>query len=99
PEWNIAAGIYYDRQLWKQWNDQQGMESCESFMFGSYNAGRGTLLRAQNVARDRVLDPAEWLSIRTVAPDVPKWRSAETLSYVDKINRYFTSMDADGRVR
>jgi len=24
PEWNIAAGIYYDRQLWKQWNEQQG---------------------------------------------------------------------------
>src|SRR5215468_10764725 len=46
PEWNIAAGIYYDRQLFVQWVDQI-RESCESFMLGSYNAGRGTLLRAQ----------------------------------------------------
>ena len=51
PEWNIAAGIYYDRQLWKQWTDQQGNQGSEPFMLASYNAGRGTLLRAQDVAR------------------------------------------------
>ena len=82
PEWNIAAGIYYDRQLWKQWKDQQGEGQAESFMFGSYNAGRGTLLRAQGVARLKVLDPAIWLSIRAVAPDVPRWRLVEKLVYV-----------------
>ena len=98
PEWNIAAGVYYDRQLYLQWKDQQGEGGCESFMLGSYNAGRGTLLRAQDVARLRVLDPAVWLNIRTVAADVPRWRHEETLTYVERIEAYLNKMDPDGRV-
>ena len=98
PEWNIAAGIYYNRQLWKQWTDQQGHQGCESFMLGSYNAGRGTLLRAQGVARIKTLDPAIWLSIRSVAPDVPRWRHEETLTYVERIEANLARMDEEGRV-
>jgi membrane-bound lytic murein transglycosylase F len=98
PEWNIAAGIYYDRQLYLKWKDQQGEQGCEPFMLGSYNAGRGTLLRAQDVARIRILDPASWLNIRTVAPDVPRWRHEETLVYVERIEVNLARMDADGRV-
>jgi soluble lytic murein transglycosylase-like protein len=98
PEWNIAAGIYYDRQLWKQWTEQQGEEGQVPFMFGSYNAGRGTLLRAQDVARVRTLDPIIWLSIQTVAPDVPRWRHEETLAYVERIKANLERMDENGRV-
>jgi len=98
PEWNIAAGIYYDRQLWKQWTDQQGNTGCESFMLASYNAGRGTLLRAQDVARLKVLDPVIWASIQTVAPDVPRWRHEETLTYVERIEANLARMDEEGRV-
>jgi membrane-bound lytic murein transglycosylase MltF len=98
PEWNIAAGIYYDRQLWKQWSDQQGEQGSQPFMLGSYNAGRGTLLRAQDVARVKVLDPAIWLSIKTVAPDVPRWRHEETLTYVERIEANLARMDPEGRV-
>jgi len=98
PEWNIAAGVYYDRQLWKQWTDQQGQQSTESFMLGSYNAGRGTLLRAQDVARVKTLDPAIWLSIRAVAPDVPRWRHEETIAYVERIEANLARMDEEGRV-
>ena len=98
PEWNIAAGVYYDRQLWKQWSEQQGRPGCESFMLGSYNAGRGTLLRAQDVARLKVLDPAIWQSIETIAPDVPRWRHEETLTYVERIQANLARMDDEGRV-
>jgi len=98
PEWNIAAGIYYDRKLWKQWTDQQGETSSVPFMMGSYNAGRGTLLRAQDVAVKKTLDPVIWLSIETVAPDVPRWRHEETLAYVDRINANLARMDDNGRV-
>ena len=98
PEWNIAAGIYYDRQLWKQWADQQGEKGCESFMLGSYNAGRGTLLRAQDVALLKVLDPTEWANIQTIAPEVPRWRHEETLTYVDRIKLNLSRMDEEGRV-
>ena len=98
PEWNIAAGIYYDRQLHRQWIDQQGQGHAESFMLGSYNAGRGTLLRAQGVARLKVLDPAIWMSIRTVAPEVPRWRHEETLAYVERIEANLARMDENGKV-
>jgi membrane-bound lytic murein transglycosylase MltF len=37
-------------------------------MFASYNTGRGTLLRAQEIARTKTLDPSVWPSIQTVAP-------------------------------
>jgi membrane-bound lytic murein transglycosylase MltF len=98
PEWNIAAGIFYDRQLWNQWEVQAGEGDRLRFMFGSYNAGRGTLLRAQRLALGMTLDPAIWPSIETVAPQVPRWRHTETLEYVVKINGNIGRMDEDGRV-
>ncbi len=98
PEWNIAAGVFYDRQLWNQWNEQQGREGCESFMLGSYNAGRGTLLRAQGVARLKILDPAIWQNITVIAPEVPRWRHEETLTYVQRIETNLSRMDEEGRV-
>lgn len=98
PEWNIAAGIYYDRQLWRQWEAGSGDRDRKHFMFASYNAGRGTLLRAQKAARTSMLDPSVWPSIRSVAPKVPKWRHEETLGYVEKIDKHAANMDEEGRV-
>ena len=98
PEWNIAAGIYYDRELWKRWTDQQGEQSSQAFTMASYNAGRGTLLRAQDVARLKVLDPTIWINIETIAPNVPRWRHEETLAYVQRIEANLAKMDAEGRV-
>ena len=98
PEWNIAAGIAYNRQLWMQWKPDSDDRHLLEFMFGSYNAGRGILLRAQRVARDRALDDRLWPSIQTVAPDVPKWRHEETIDYVEKIEGHSKRMDDEGRV-
>ena len=85
PEWNIAAGIQYDRTLWTLWNDHESDADRRSFMLASYNAGRGTILRAQAVARRDSLDHLKWASIVTVAPRVQRWRHQETLTYVRKI--------------
>jgi membrane-bound lytic murein transglycosylase F len=98
PEWNIAAGIAYNRQLWKQWQPDSDAGHLLEFMFGSYNAGRGTLLRAQRVARDRALDQRVWPSIQVVAASVPRWRSIETLTYVDRIKANLLRMDDKGRI-
>jgi len=67
-------------------------------MFGSYNAGRGTLLRAQRVAEAKALDQNQWSSIEVVAPDVPRWRHEETLGYLSKISTNVERMDDNGRV-
>ena len=99
PRWNITAGIFYDRQLWRQWTGVgEAVGHRRSFMFGSYNAGRGTLLRAQGVAENKALNGNEWSSIKVVAPDVPRWRHEETLGYVDKISGNVQRMDDSGRV-
>lgn len=86
PEWNIAAGIEYDRFLWQLWKEQDTDLDRRSFMFGSYNAGRGTILRAQAVARRDSLDHRKWASIEQVAPQVRSWRHRETIGYIRKIN-------------
>ena len=97
PEWNIAAGISYDRQLWLQW-EADSVTTCREFMFASYNAGRGTILGAQAAARARKLDCRSWPNIETVAPSVPRWRYRETHGYVHKIDGHLSQLDEHGRL-
>jgi membrane-bound lytic murein transglycosylase MltF len=98
-EWNIAAGIYYDRRLWLQWlADSVAQDDHGHFMFASYNAGRTPILKAQGIARQRALDPRLWSSIEEVAPTVPGWRHRETVSYVRRINANLARMDSRGRM-
>ena len=92
PEWNIAAGIYYDRQLWKQWTKNESAPDRLSFVLGSYNAGRRTILKAQSHAVEAQLNQDVWPSIEEVAPKVPRWRHEETLGYVRKIERFYTDL-------
>ena len=98
-ELNIAAGIYYDRRLWLQWQDDSvEKQDHRHFMFASYNAGRIPILKAQDLARTHTLDPRFWASIETVAPEVPGWRHEETLTYVRRISENVGRMDPRGRV-
>jgi membrane-bound lytic murein transglycosylase F len=89
PEWNIAAGIMHDRYLWKLWSASISERERPAFMFGSYNAGEGTIKRARSAALDRVGAAEAWAHIEQVAPEVPRWRYRETLDYVRKIDRYY----------
>ena len=98
PEWNIAAGIAYARQLWNMWTTDSVKDHLREFVLSSYNAGRFTLLRAQKVAEERALDPRAWPSIETVAPSVPRWRYDETLNYVTRVFSNLGRMDARGNV-
>ena len=98
-EWNIAAGIYYDRRLWLQWReDSVDSEDHRHFMFASYNAGRVPILKAQHIARQRTMDPRLWSSIELVAPEVRGWRHRETLTYVRRINESLGRMNPKGRI-
>lgn len=86
PRWNIAAGIYYDRQLWKMWKAERQFQDRIGFMFGSYNAGKGNVLKAQKRAEREGLDPNLWESIEATLPGVTGKRSRETIGYVKKID-------------
>jgi soluble lytic murein transglycosylase-like protein len=96
PEWNIAAGIQYDSQLWTLWGDQDSVPDRIRFMFGAYNAGRVPLLRAQDKAREERLNERAWSSIEIVAPKVPRWRHGETLGYVRRIDENFSKISLTG---
>jgi membrane-bound lytic murein transglycosylase F len=85
PQWNIAAGILHDRDMWTLWKDGVPDDDRWRFMFGGYNAGEGTIFRAQGVARASKLNERTWPSIESIAPTVPRWRYRETLSYVRTI--------------
>lgn len=45
PRWNIAAGIYYDRQLWSRPRDLLAEGELRRFLFGAYNAWPATIRR------------------------------------------------------
>ena len=86
PEFNIAAGIMHDRWLWTVWQKRVPDDERHRFMFGSYNAGEGPILRACIAARGDHLSDAQWASIERVAPKIDRWRYRETLGYVKKID-------------
>jgi len=85
PEWNIAAGILHDRDLWTLWNRDVPEDQRWAFMFASYNAGEGTIMRARRTAAAERLDQSRWPEIERVAPKVERWRYSETLGYVRTI--------------
>ncbi|MBK5187228.1 MAG: transglycosylase SLT domain-containing protein [Gemmatimonadaceae bacterium] len=85
PQWNIAAGILHDRDMWTLWKDSVPDDDRWRFMFAGYNAGEGTIFRAQGVARASKLNERTWPNIESVAPTVPRWRYKETLGYVHTI--------------
>ena len=97
PEWNIAAGIMHDRYLWRLWSKDIGEEERLKYMFGSYNAGEGTIGRATATARAQKLDHARWSNIETIAPTVPRWRYRETIGYVRKIDLYYEHLRTGAR--
>jgi len=87
PRWNIAAGIYYNRQLWRFWKAERPFDDRLKFTFGSYNAGKGNILKAQRVARRQAVNPNLWPPVARALPRVTGKRSHETLGYIEKIDR------------
>lgn len=77
PRWNIAAGIYYDRMLFRKW--QTGLAEQERLLltFASYNAGLGGIRRAYKRT------PQPIIAWSDVAPNAPR----ETRGYVQRIKK------------
>ena len=85
PRWNIAAGIWYDRQHYVVWTADRSLVERLKFMFGSYNAGRTSILRAQRFALGEGLNETLWASVAGELPRVTGRRSRETVTYVTRI--------------
>lgn len=85
PRWNIAAGIWYDRQHFVVWAADRSLVERLKFTFGSYNAGRSSILRAQQFALGEGLNARLWDSVAGELPRVTGRRSQETVAYVARI--------------
>jgi membrane-bound lytic murein transglycosylase MltF len=87
PRWNIAAGIYYDRLIWRVWKAERSFEDRLKFTFGAYNAGKANVFKAQARAESKGLNPNVWASIIETLPLVTGSHSRETIGYVRKIEK------------
>ncbi len=78
PRWNIAAGIFYDRMLYRRWKKGLPTEQRLSFALASYNAGYGNVNKAYRRAKGKLGEVKRW---KQVAPYAP----SETRHYVKRI--------------
>ncbi len=72
PEANIAAGVYYNRYLYDQWEKIPASDRLY-FAFASYNAGHGKILRAHQRVRS-----AAWQKVSAHVP-------VHTRNYIKRI--------------
>lgn len=75
PRWNIAAGIYYDRTLYRKF--QKASEQEKLYLaLASYNAGYGRILKATR----RTEDKHSWDAVKKHLP-------GQTRAYVYRIRK------------
>lgn len=79
PKWNIAAGIYYDRKMYRWWN-KEGLNFDErlALTFASYNAGFGRVRKAYKRADRETEGVSSWDQVAPHSPSI-------TRAYVKKI--------------
>ena len=77
PRWNIAAGIYYDRYLYRKITDIDSFQHRLYLTFAGYNAGYGGVLKAIKRA-NQPREKTEWGQLKRHLPK-------ETQGYVSRI--------------
>jgi len=84
PEFSIRAGICYDRRCYDIWKKEEDLERLR-FMFASYNAGAGNIIKAQRLATFKT----KWISVSTQLPKITGRHAEETFNYVRRIERMY----------
>jgi len=82
PGFSIAAGIYYNRQLYDAWSDIDNANDRRRFMFASYNAGLGNVQRAAK----RAGNPGSYSALEPALSAGPR-------HYLVKIEREHKKLD------
>ena len=84
PRWNIAAAIYYNKQLYKRWKKKEvPVEDRMNFTFASYNAGFTRVLKARKKLRAKNKEHPEIINDwEKVSPFTP----SQTRHYIRRID-------------
>lgn len=99
PEQSIEGGVRYLRKIYDRFDDIEGLDRM-LFTLASYNIGYGHVRDAQQIARDKDLDPLKWASIKKTLPLLRQkkyykktkygyCRGTEPVRYVDRILTYY----------
>ncbi len=83
PRWNIAAGIFYDRMLYRKWQKGLPTEQRLSFALASYNAGYGSINKAFRKAQNKLGEIKDWQQVAPFAPN-------QTRHYIRRIRGLMT---------
>lgn len=84
----IHAGAYYMRQLRNSWSSPRPEKDRHFLAAASYNAGLGNLLKAQKACNMAILLD----EIMACLPQITGHHSKETITYVERIQRWFQQM-------
>lgn len=88
----IDAGAYYMARLRRTWSSPRPQAERHLLAQASYNAGPGSIIRAQSLCGGALL----WVDIAPCLPRVTGRHSAETIGYVAAIARWRARMIAEG---
>lgn len=85
PRWNIAAGIFYDRQLYRKWRKPLPSEERLFLAFSSYNAGYGRVLKAVKRTGN---ESYSWTQVKRHLPSETKGYVARIAQLMDTSERH-----------
>ena len=106
PEQSIMGGVKY---LNKLYNKYEGAKDPDRLLISlaSYNVGRGHILDAQGIAKERHLNPNSWAALKEILPLLryPKHykktkygycRGTEPVRYINRILTYYDILKREG---
>ena len=82
-ESNIQGGIKYDNQLVKFWKNITAADDRRNFVYASYNAGPGWIIKAYKLGGN------PWNKTAEKLPQVTGAHAKETIGYVKRINQFY----------
>lgn len=85
---NIAAAAWYDSRMYRFWSSPRPKVDRYNLMLASYNAGAGSLHKAQKRCRG----PTLYNEIIKCLPLITGRHSKETIDYVVRINKYYRQL-------
>lgn len=99
PEQSIMGGVKYLKNLYDKFHEAEDPDRL-LMALASFNVGRGHILDAQKIARQRNLDPESWSSLEQILPLLryPKHykqtkygyaRGTEPVRFVNRILTYY----------
>ncbi|MFV0561906.1 transglycosylase SLT domain-containing protein [Malaciobacter mytili] len=85
PSYAIYAGAYYMRKLRNGWSWNRPVIEKNKLAQASYNAGMGSILKAQKKCGNAKL----WDDIKPCLKEVTGHHCKETITYVERIKRWY----------